>query len=378
MDFTVITTNAYVLPILVVGLIAFVFLCIHYGLFYLVPTLKKHQLTTTTGLKPRVSVVLTAHNDAEWLRENLVYLLEQDYPNYEVVVVDYLSSDDTQFVLQVCSDNYPNLKVVKIKQDVNMFHSKKFPLSVGIKSASREHNIMLLIDADCVPKGFNWISSMVNGYINSDKQIVLGYCGLKKEKTLLNALQQYENLVNNLSMIGAAIQKHPYTGNGRNLSYRRDFFYRQGAFTSHYTETEGADDMFVNQNANRDNTTVVMDAESFVIAEPQKSHAQWLQQRLSRQSSRRHYSMGLKLQHALHPTASFLFYASLIALLLFRFPWEIILGLFVVKSAWQIFTLFLASKKFECGEIFWFAPLFEIYFLFANTFLHIIPLHNRK
>ena len=378
MDFSVITTNVFIIPILIVAFIALVFLCVHYGLFYLAPTLKKHQRNATSEQQPRVSVILTAHNDAEWLRENLVYLLEQDYPNYEVVVVDYLSSDDTQFVLQVCSDTYSNLKVVKIKQDVNMFHSKKFPLSVGIKSASRENDIMLLIDADCVPKGFNWISTIVKGYTGSDKQIVLGYCGLKQEKTLFNALQQYENLVNNLSMIGAAIHHHPYTGNGRNLSYRRTFFYRQGAFTGHYTETEGADDMFVNQNANKENTSVVMDPESFVVAEAQKSYPQWLQQRRSRQASRRHYPIALKLQHALHPFATILFYAALSALVIFKFPWEIILGVFLLKSAWQIFTLFQASKKFEAGKFFWYAPLFEIYFLFANTILHFIPLHNRK
>ena len=196
MDFSVVTTNTYILPLLVAAVVSITFLAVHYGLFYLAPARKKNQTYATTELKPMVSIILTAHNDAEWLRENLVYLLEQDYPNFEVVVVDYISTDETTFVLQVCSDNYPNLKVVKITQDVNMFHSKKFPLSVGIKSASRESNIMLFIDADCVPQGFNWVSSMVKGYTNSEKQIVLGYCGLKQEPTLLNAMQQYENLTN--------------------------------------------------------------------------------------------------------------------------------------------------------------------------------------
>lgn len=378
MDFSVVTTNTYILPLLVAAVVSITFLAVHYGLFYLAPARKKNQTYATTELKPMVSIILTAHNDAEWLRENLVYLLEQDYPNFEVVVVDYLSTDETTFVLQVCSDNYPNLKVVKITQDVNMFHSKKFPLSVGIKSASRESNIMLFIDADCVPQGFNWVSSMVKGYTNSEKQIVLGYCGLKQEPTLLNAMQQYENLTNNLSMLSAAIHSHPYTGCGRNLSYHRDFFYEQGAFTSHYTESEGADDMFVNQNAKGKNTSIVIDPESYVIAKAQESHLQWMQQRRSRQASRRHYSIGLKMQHALHPLATVLFYASLIALVAMGFPWEIALGVFVLKTAWQIFTLSKTSKKFECDKIFWYAPLFEIYFLFANTFLHFIPLHNRK
>jgi cellulose synthase/poly-beta-1,6-N-acetylglucosamine synthase-like glycosyltransferase len=139
---------------------------------------------------PPVSVVLTARNDGTWLKENLVYLLEQDYPDFEVVVVDYLSHDDTQYVLKLLKDYYPHLKIVPFKEDVNLFQGKKYPLSIGIKSA--KNDILLLADPDCTPKNMQWLRGMVKGYYRKDIKIVLGICGLKRTKTLLGVLQQYD------------------------------------------------------------------------------------------------------------------------------------------------------------------------------------------
>ena len=199
-------------------------------------------------------MVLTARNDAVWLKENLVYLLEQDYPDFEVVVVDYLSHDDTQFVLKLLKDYYPHLKVVPFKEDVNLFQGKKYPLSIGIKSA--KNDILLLADPDCTPKNMQWLRGMVKGYSDKNTQIVLGFCGLKRTKTLLGVMQQYDNLSYSSHYLGHALLGHPYTGSGRNLSYRRNFFFKQGAFIRHYSVAGGSDDLFVYQNATGNNTAI--------------------------------------------------------------------------------------------------------------------------
>ena len=110
-DFTIFLTDTYAIVLAAVMLAMTVLLCLYYGLFHF-RIGRWHRKEASGEAKstehlPPVSVVLTARNDAEWLRENLVYLLEQDYPNFEVVVVDYLSHDDTQFVLKLLKDYYP-------------------------------------------------------------------------------------------------------------------------------------------------------------------------------------------------------------------------------------------------------------------------------
>ena len=167
-DFTNFLADTQSIVFSVLMLLALAFCSIYYGLFHLRIGIwhrglaKEGDNTSGKTPTPPVSVVLTAHNDAAWLKENLVYLLEQDYPDFEVVVVDYMSHDDTKYVLKLLKDYYPHLKIVPFKEDVNLFQGKKYPLSIGIKSA--KNDILLLADPDCTPKNMQWLRGMVKGY----------------------------------------------------------------------------------------------------------------------------------------------------------------------------------------------------------------------
>lgn len=154
MDFSHILTEPYTLTLTIVMALSLVFLCFYYGIFYFRvghykgPKNKKKSDSAPDSLPP-VSVVLTAQNDGEWLKTNLVYLLEQDYPDFEVVVVDNMSKDETQYVLKILSENYPHLKVVPLTENANGYRGKKYPMSMGIKSA--KNDILLFADPNCRP-----------------------------------------------------------------------------------------------------------------------------------------------------------------------------------------------------------------------------------
>ena len=379
-------TDTYAIALASVMMAAFIFCSLHYGLYHL--RVGRYGLKAKSGegtgtLKPDdglppVSVVLTARNDASWLKENLVYLLEQDYPNFEVVVVNYLSSDDTEFVLKLLKDYYPHLKVVPFKEDVNLFQGKKYPLSIGIKSAAND--ILLLADPDCTPKNLQWLRGMVKGYKSSDTKIVLGYCGLKRTKTLLGCLQQYDALAYGALYLGSALLGRPYTGSGRNLSYRRSFFFKQGAFISHYDVADGSDDLFVYQNANRHNTAICIDANACLTAEPKRSFTLWHQERLHRVGTRNRHSLCSRIGEQLPGLATLLFYAAAVLLILNgSLPWMVTAFVVALKLAWQIVCFAQLTRRFDGGMVYLAAPLYEIYFIIANTILILLPLpSNRK
>lgn len=381
MHFLQLINNTFTLVLLIVFVAAFVGLALYYGLFFLRVALWKSKKQEggrhmDDRSLPSVSVVMVAHNEGSYLRDNLVYLLEQDYPNYEVIVVDYLSTDDTKFVLQVCGDNYPNLKTIPFKEDINFFSGKKYPLSIGIRSAAND--IILLTEPDSVPKGFDWIRGMMEGYAHN-ADIVIGYSGLRQDKGMLNAMMQYDNLTWTSHSFGCAIMGNPYTANGRNLSYKRQFFFDRGAFTRHYAEPEGADDLFVNQNANRRNTEVVLDERSFVQTNPRSSFAAWHKLRKMRYASKRFYGVKDMMMLALNPLLVLLFYAAGILLCCKGWlPAIIFASALVLIWAWHIVSFSRICKRFDIKKVFWFAPLMEIYFFFANTFLLTLALLRRK
>lgn len=382
-DFTDFLSDTQSIVFTIAMVLSLIFLSLYYGMIHF-RVGRWHRKNNSSGQPsvasdklPPVSVVLTARNDAAWLKENLVYLLEQDYPNFEVVVVDYLSHDDTQFVLKLLKDYYPHLKVVPFKEDVNLFQGKKYPLSIGIKSA--KNDILLLADPDCTPKNMQWLRGMVKGYADKGTQIVLGFCGLKRTKTLLGVMQQYDNLSYSSHYLGSALMGHPYTGSGRNLSYRRSFFFKQGAFIRHYSVAGGSDDLFVYQNATGDNTAVCIDSDACLSTEPKKTFGQWHRQRLDRVSTRNWHSISSRLLEDLLPLFNIAFYTMAVMLLINgTLPWIVVAGLVAIKWAWQMVSFAQLCKRFDGGLAYLAAPLLEIYFILANTILVLTPLDNNR
>lgn len=378
-DFSYFLTDKQSIVFTIAMVLSLIFLCLYYGLihFRIGRWHRKGTGNDAPSKLPPVSVVLTARNDAVWLKENLVYLLEQDYPDFEVVVVDYLSHDDTQFVLKLLKDYYPHLKVVPFKEDVNLFQGKKYPLSIGIKSA--KNDILLLADPDCTPKNMQWLRGMVKGYSDKNTQIVLGFCGLKRTKTLLGVMQQYDNLSYSSHYLGYALLGHPYTGSGRNLSYRRNFFFKQGAFIRHYSVAGGSDDLFVYQNATGNNTAICIDSDACLSTEPKKTFSQWHRQRLDRVSTRNWHSWGSRLQEDLLPLSNIIFYTMAVMLLLnSTLPWIVVAGMVAIKWSWQMVAFAQLCKRFEGGLAYLAAPFLEIYFILANTILVLTPLDNNR
>ena len=384
MDFTQILTDPCTMALTILLVASLAVLCLYYGLFFFrvgrYKGAERKKKSVGDSALPPVSVVMAAQNDGEWLRTNLVYLLEQDYPDFEVVVVDYLSTDDTQFVLRLLAENYKNLKIVTFHENVNGYLGLKYPLSIGIKSA--KNDILLLAEPECMPMEhthFNWIREMVSGYVHDHIDIVLGYCGITYKPSLFNWLQQYDNLDYSVEYLGAAALRHPFTGNGRNLSYRRSLFMKKDGFIYHYHIPDGADDMFVNQNCRRRNTSVVLSRDAFTVVEPQPSLRQWHVFRKHRIATHSYYRFGLKLARFAKPLCVLLFYlAGALLLVLGTFPWQILAAVLVLKLAWQITSTAMAARRLGVKPIIYIlSPLFEIYFLIANTFLSIIPLSKQ-
>ena len=383
MDFSIVLNSTYTLTLLALLALSLLVLCLYYGLVWMrVGLYKNNRIPKADTIEPKnlpsVSVVLVAQNESENLKKCLPYLLEQDYPDFEVVVVDYLSHNDTEtkFVLRVCAENYPNLKPVSFPEDINMFHGKKYPLSIGIKSATKD--VVLLTEPDCIPSSFNWIREMMCGYMRG-ADIVLGYNTVQTSGNLLGALQNYDNLAETASYMGFAIMGNPYTGTGRNLTFKRKFFFDHGAFIKHYSIPDGADDLFVNQNANKRNIAIILSPDAEVCRPQYNTFQQWHENRVSRRSTRRYYPLGDRLMLSVYPLAIILFLVSLV-LLWTNIPslWVLPASVLALKVIWQIVCSCLLAKRFKIKIIQFLSPFFELYFLFANTFLSLTTLRRIK
>ena len=354
-------------------LFVFVIQIIYYTLFYL--KLAFYKESETGGKKEGVSVVICARNEYNQLKENLPLILEQEYPDFEVVVVNHASEDETSFLLAGMATQYPHLKIVEIKENLNFFDGKKFPLSIGIKSAAND--IILLTDADCKPVSRNWIELMASGF-TGNKEIVIGYGAYAKRSGLLNRIIRFNTVQIALQYLSFALSGIPYMGVGRNMAYRKSLFYEQKGFTSHYDILSGDDDLFINRSASKKNTQIVIIPDSFTISEPKKKVKEWWAQKKRHLSTGRYYKLKHKLLLGLYAFSLIFFYLSFALLLVLQYNFFIVLALFIIRMALQLFIYKRILNRLNEKGIWFFVPFFEIFMILINFVLSISTLVTKE
>lgn len=275
--------------ILFLLLILTVLVQLFYSFYYFISLAfyKKHLPFETPGFP--VSVIVCAHNEYENLLQLLPKLLKQDYPEFELVLIDDRSTDETNGYMQQVTQYYPNTRLITIKKTPAGFNPKKYALSMGIKTARYEH--LLLTDADCLPLSERWIAEMMKGY-RSGTEIVLGYGKYRKIQGFLGALIQYETLLSAMQYLSFAIKGNAYMGVGRNLSYTKTCFYRNKGFASHIRATGGDDDLFVRDAAANSNVSVIIGPDAQTESQPKETWREWWAQK------RRHLGAGRKYKLA--------------------------------------------------------------------------------
>lgn len=314
-----------------------------------------------------VSVIISARNEVKNLTENLPAILEQDYPNFEVIVVNDCSSDDSDLVLNEMKERYPHLKVVTKTEHVRFKTGKKFALTLGIKAAAHEH--LLFTDADCSPVSKNWITYMAGKFEQPQTQIVLGYSPYFETKNLLNSIIRFETLKTAINYLSAALNSNAYMGIGRNLAYTKTLFFASKGFATHMHVLSGDDDLFVNQNATPSNTAIEIHPDAFMYTYAKTSFGDLFRQK------KRHMGVG-KLYRAKHrrmlsadALSGLVFYAVFITCLALNIEPLWILGVFIMRWVTQLIIYSKIFKKLAAGPQLWYLPLIDfVYYIYISVF----------
>jgi len=279
-----------------------------------------------------VSVIICAKNEEENLERFLPRVLEQDYPEFEVVVVNDCSTDGTEQLLSEMSVRYKHLRYTSIPSNEKFLHGKKLAVTIGLKSALYNH--VLLTDADCYPASDLWLQKMTSNFTR-EKKIVLGYGGYERKKGLLNLLIRYETVFTAIQYLSYAIGGRPYMGVGRNLAYEKALFFNNKGFASHYHLSSGDDDLFVNEIAVKENTAVEISKESHTLSIPKTSFRNWIKQKKRHLSAGVHYNWGSRIRIAGELISRMVIYTTLVlvsALSIWRWPVVLLFGVFFITK----------------------------------------------
>ncbi len=307
-------------------------------LAYLIVFLIALRRTSPGGERGQVpvSVIVCAHDEAENLRELIPLLLAQDYPNFEVVIVNDRSNDNTLDLLLEEAGRDQRLRMVHVRETPQRVDPKKYAITLGIKAAT--HDWLLFTDADCRPSGTRWIHSM-SQHFGDETQFVLGFSPYLAAPGFLNRFIRFEAILTAIQYFAFGWMKNPYMGVGRNLAYRKSLFLAEKGFNNLLPVTGGDDDLYVNLHARGDNTRLELSPESQVLSIPENTWRSFYRQKV------RHLSVGKR----------------------YRFGHRILLGLFGLSwiVVWPVWIALLAVSIIQANpSVVMFQP---------ETYLILVP-----
>ena len=344
-----------------------VIICFYIYFFIRIIYYKRQQYSFE---KP-ISIIICAKNELDNLKKNLPAILKQNYPNFEVIVVNDQSNDDSINFLNELAAKNKHLVIVEVDDFVTTTLGKKFALTLGIKTAKNEH--LLLTDADCLPSSENWAQKMSSNFNNTN--IILGYGSYKKEKTLLNKIIRFDTFNVAQQYLSFALANQTYMGVGRNLAYKKSLFFKNKGFASHIHIASGDDDLFIQEITKNNSATIEISEEAHTISETIKNWQDWIYQKRRHISTAPLYKTKFKILLSLYPLSQLLFFLSIILLFILKSNITYTVILLAIKLILSYIINYKTMKKLNTYDLYWLHPLYEllhiliqVYFVLLNLF----------
>lgn len=331
---------------------------------------------------PPLSVVICARNESENLRRNLPAILKQDYPDFEVIVINDGSTDESEDLLSELEEEYPNLYHSFTPDSARYISRKKLALTLGIKAS--KYDWLVFTEADCTPVSDKWLRRIARNFTPST-DIVLGYSGYERGKGWLHKRVSFDSLFTSLRYLGFALAGKPYMGIGRNLAYRKELFFKVKGFSTHLNMQRGEDDLFINQIANENNTRVETSPDSVIRMQPVERYKDWKEEKVSYMATARFYKGSQRWLLGLETTTRLLFYVACLSGIVFgilSFHWlaaGLALLLWIVRYSAQAYVINKTANEMGDNRSYYFTlPVFDIIRPLQSLKFRLYRLYRRK
>ncbi len=314
-----------------------------------------------------VSVIVCAKNEADNLSENIPHILAQEYPDFELILINDASSDTTLDIMEHFAKTDDRVKLVNVKNNEAFWGNKKYALTLGIKKARNKR--MLFTDADCKPASEQWLTKMT-ATLNTKTQIVLGYGAYQNKKGFLNSLIRFETLLTATQYFAYAKAGMPYMGVGRNLAYTSKLYYDNNGFMSHIQLPSGDDDLFINETATANNTVICYDEDSFTLSKPKTTFKSWMHQKRRHITTAKLYKPKHKILLGLYYIVNLLFWLLLPLCFIFS-SWKITLAIVTFRFLVQYVVVGKSAQKLKENNLILFIPFLELFLIWVQLSIFI-------
>lgn len=338
---------------------------------------KKNHVLYSDAL-PSVSIIVVTKNSDRLLKAYLPLLLEQEYPVYEVILVDDGSWDGTEDIVRNYQKIYGDkLYYTKLPKDSRVISTKKLGITVGAKAA--HYDVLLLTEPSTRPFSMYWIEKMVRNFITGTEYI-LGLNVYNDNRNFVQHMIAYDTLLSNIKSLGFAILGKPYSCSGKNLAYLKSTFFENSGFAGLLHTIDGDDSLLINTHSTSLNTRIESSRAGHTLDMDSLLYKEWRYVKMREMHTEQEFFTRSKVYEFTEPIARFVFILmAILSIILFPIlqPSWWIAGISVMSAAlliqyvWRISIINRIINGFNQPK-FWLYPIiYDIYLPIAKGLIFL-------
>jgi glycosyltransferase involved in cell wall biosynthesis len=310
-------------------------------------------------------------------------ILEQNYPEFEVIVVNDNLKDGSEELLSLMQKQYSHLHYTFIPDSARYISRRKLALTLGVKASKYEW--LVFTEANCFPVGENWLRLIARNF-TPGTQVVLGYSNFLYKKGWAHSYRTFDLLFMSLRYLGCALANRPYMGIGRNLAYRKEMFFRQRGFSSHHLSlNRGDDDIFINQIVTKSNTRVETDMGAKIRIQPLYFDRDWKEEKMTYALTSKYYRGSQRMLLGFETLSRLLFhfyFTGIMVFFLLSHYWYaagVAALLYLIRFGVQAFMINKTSLELgDKRQYYLTLPIFDILLPLQSLIFEIYRLYHGK
>lgn len=319
---------------------------------------------------PKVSILIAVRNNASGIARQIQQLSDQEYPNFEIILINDGSNEEESSDLERICAPYERVRLIRKEKSLEDI-GKRAALHLGIESSSGTY--ILFTDADCMPISKYWISTMVQTISNPNISIVLGLSPYLKQSGLLNQWIQFETLFAAGNMFAFTKLGRPYMGIGRNMLVQKKLFSESDVYDK-APIISGDDDLTINQFSHAKNTAICTAEDALVLSSPTTTWQKYMYQKRRHLSAGKYYRFLDQVLLALQSFSHAVFLLSVMLVLVFSVHYfALALSLVLIRSSLLMIYYLPFAKKLRIPicwhQLLKWDALFPLYLLFFSPYI---------
>ncbi len=303
-----------------------------------------------------LSLILTVRNEEEQLRKNIPKILSLENVDFELIIVDDFSQDNSYQILGLLKERYKRLTISTLNQETRF--STKLANNIAIKAT--KNNWVLGFPVTLSDVNSEWLKQ-ISGETTDHINVIVAYSNVAASKSLYNYLYRIESFLQHTKSTAYILNRIAFIYSHENLAFRKEKYLEIRGYGKKINEPFANLELLINTFIRENTTTVLFNRESTIHkseAVNRETYSDLLKKNIRIE---KHLPFSKQVILAIDSLSSLLFMPLvLLVLVLLSDYWIVIGGMLLLKTTAHLFIIKTLQNRLNERKIFIPSLVYEI------------------